>query len=91
VRAFQKASGLDPDGVCGPLTWAALERAASDASRGRAIRRTELSGKTITIDPGHGGNEPGAISIWGDKEKDFTLAIDLRSASTWRSKARRSL
>jgi len=79
VRAFQTAAGLKADGICGPLTWAALERASSDASRGRAIRRTgALLGKTITIDPGHGGNEPGALSIWGDKEKDFTLAIGLK-------------
>lgn len=29
----------------------------------------------ITIDPGHGGNESGAIGCLGDKEKDINLAI----------------
>lgn len=30
VRCFQSAQGLTIDTVCGPLTWAALERAAAD-------------------------------------------------------------
>lgn len=25
VKAFQTAHALDPDGICGPLTWAALK------------------------------------------------------------------
>ena len=29
LKAFQKDAGLVPDGVCGPLTWAALEDAPS--------------------------------------------------------------
>lgn len=32
----------------------------------------------IVIDPGHGGHDPGAISINGFKEKDFTLEIGLK-------------
>jgi len=70
VLRFQSAAGLVDDGIVGPLTWGALERTRE------AFRATgPLRGKTIVIDPGHGGNEPGAISYWGDKEKDFTLAI----------------
>lgn len=33
---------------------------------------------TIVIDPGHGGNDPGAISDRGEKEKDYTLDISLK-------------
>ncbi|QUL98658.1 MAG: N-acetylmuramoyl-L-alanine amidase [Candidatus Fermentithermobacillus carboniphilus] len=73
VRTFQRHNGLYVDGVVGPITWAALER-ATEVSRGKK----PLSGKTIVIDPGHGGDEPGAISYWGDKEKDFTLPIGLQ-------------
>jgi len=31
--------------------------------------------KTIIIDPGHGGKDPGAIGPWGTKEKDVVLEI----------------
>lgn len=34
-----------------------------------------LAEKTIVIDPGHGGNDPGAIGLGGWKEKDSNYAI----------------
>ncbi len=34
----------------------------------------------IVIDPGHGGNDPGAIGLQGTKEKNVTLAISKRLA-----------
>ena len=34
--------------------------------------------KTVVIDPGHGGRDPGAIGQSGVKEKDITLDIGLR-------------
>ena len=67
---FQRSAGLAVDGIAGPLTWNALERANS-VSRGSG----PLRNRVIVIDPGHGGPEPGAISYWGDKEKNFTLDI----------------
>ncbi len=30
VRAFQRANGLEVDGVCGPMTWAALQKGLPD-------------------------------------------------------------
>ncbi|MDF2502293.1 MAG: cell wall hydrolase/autolysin [Anaerosporomusa subterranea] len=38
---------------------------------------TRLLGKSICIDPGHGGRDPGAIGPAGTYEKDNTLAIAL--------------
>lgn len=38
--------------------------------------------KTIVIDPGHGGKDPGAIGPTGLKEKDVTLAIARRLKKT---------
>lgn len=37
-----------------------------------------IAGKVITIDPGHGGSDPGAIGPNGVKEKDITLQISQR-------------
>ncbi len=38
--------------------------------------------RTVVIDPGHGGRDPGAIGVGGLREKDVTLALarELRSA-----------
>lgn len=38
---------------------------------------SRLAGKTICLDPGHGGSDPGAIGPTGTQEKDNTLAISL--------------
>ena len=37
-----------------------------------------IKGKIITLDPGHGGSDPGAIGASGLKEKQITLEISLR-------------
>ncbi|MFS8629162.1 MAG: N-acetylmuramoyl-L-alanine amidase family protein [Limnochordales bacterium] len=42
-----------------------------------ALRRSHLAGRTIVVDPGHGGRDPGAIGYSGTYEKDVTLAIGL--------------
>ncbi|MGF9700148.1 N-acetylmuramoyl-L-alanine amidase [Paenibacillus sp. MABNR03] len=34
--------------------------------------------KVVVIDPGHGGSDPGTISITGKPEKDYVLAIALK-------------
>lgn len=36
--------------------------------------RAELSPNVVVLDPGHGGEDPGAISVSGLREKDITLA-----------------
>ncbi len=45
------------------------------------IRQLGLGIQTIVIDPGHGGQDPGAISRKGQKEKDVALdvALELRN------------
>lgn len=37
-----------------------------------------IAGKVITIDPGHGGTDPGAIGPTGLMEKDVTLPISMK-------------
>jgi len=34
----------------------------------------------VVLDPGHGGRDPGAISVWGDQEKDIVLAVSQMAA-----------
>lgn len=40
-----------------------------------------IKGKTVVVDPGHGGEDPGALGRLGWHEKDYTLDIALRLAS----------
>jgi len=45
---------------------------------------THLKGKTIAIDPGHGGSDPGAIGSSGLKEKDVNINVGLLTANLLR-------
>ncbi len=50
-------------------------------SRDDRVRLSSLFGlevKTIVIDPGHGGHDPGALGALGTREKDITLDVALR-------------
>lgn len=38
-----------------------------------------LAGATVVLDPGHGGDEPGAVGPAGTREKDVNLAIALET------------
>jgi N-acetylmuramoyl-L-alanine amidase len=56
----------------GLAAWMALALSAGAA---------ELSGRKVVIDPGHGGDDPGALGIDGaayPNEKDFNLEVGLR-------------
>ncbi|WP_353509061.1 N-acetylmuramoyl-L-alanine amidase [Intrasporangium sp.] len=84
LRAFQTGVGLDADGTLGPETmhaFAALRRSVTGGSA-IALRERErirrggysLSGRTIVLDPGHGGDDFGTTGF-GLVESD--LALDL--------------
>jgi N-acetylmuramoyl-L-alanine amidase len=66
----------DPASTAGPNP-----RENDPASKAREARRAARAGPgdrrlvTIAIDPGHGGEDPGAIGHRGTREKDITLAI----------------
>jgi len=44
-------------------------------------KQNPVKGLNITIDPGHGGDEYGAVGCLGDKEKDVNLAISMKLKS----------
>lgn len=53
------------------------EEAKKEVIKSNGHYRTSggLKGKIITLDPGHGGSDPGAVGAEGTKEKNITLAI----------------
>ncbi|MFR9774498.1 N-acetylmuramoyl-L-alanine amidase [Micromonospora sp. MS34] len=71
VAQFQREMGLKPDGACGPHTMNTLRRLGRKVVGGRpqwlresdAIRQAgpALIGRTVVIDPGHGGTDPGEV------------------------------
>ena len=70
VRSFQRAYGLSGDGSVGPDTLRAFDDLRRSVSGGSAnvlrerelVRRSghSLSGRTVVLDPGHGGANTGA-------------------------------
>jgi N-acetylmuramoyl-L-alanine amidase len=92
VAVFQREVGLSPDGACGPQTLGALRRLGRKVVGGRPqlLREAErfrqsgpgLVGKTIVIDPGHGGPDRGVIVPdgrlrWTEADIVFDLAARL--------------
>ena len=71
LAQFQREVGVAADGAYGPQTMAALRRLGRKVTGGssHALREAErfrhagptLVGKTIVIDPGHGGPDPGVV------------------------------
>ena len=71
LAAFQRESGLVPDGTFGPATMRALRRLGRKVVGGRPhqLREAEvihrrgptLVGKSVVVDPGHGGDDRGVV------------------------------
>lgn len=93
VAQFQREMGLSPDGSCGPQTMKALRRLGRKVVGGRPqwLREAEafrqsgpnLVGKTIVIDPGHGGGDDTGVVVpdgplrWNEADLVFDLATRL--------------
>ncbi len=56
-------------------TVPAKGKAKAEKGSGKFATSGGIKDKKITIDPGHGGSDPGAIGAKGTKEKDITLKI----------------
>ena len=95
VLDFQRNAGLPVDGIVGESTLSKLEavRKAESGREGKKIPERDrgyvaarsLTGQSVTIDPGHGGADPGVVSAGGVAEKDVTLALGLRLAELLRA------
>jgi N-acetylmuramoyl-L-alanine amidase len=87
LRAFQRQIGLRSDGWCGPQTLRALDQLRPRARDGNphelreseALRRRGpgLAGKSVVVDPGHGGDDAGWVV--GDLiERDLVYDVATR-------------
>lgn len=79
VAALLLAAGVFYIGTCG----VSLQQFAPKEGEREALALA-LLGKTIVIDAGHGGFDPGAIGVTGVLEKDVNLAISRRVANLLR-------
>ncbi|GAA0810596.1 N-acetylmuramoyl-L-alanine amidase [Spirilliplanes yamanashiensis] len=93
LAQFQKEVGLSADGSCGPQTMKALRRLGRKVVGGRPqwLREAELFrqagpnliGKTIVVDPGHGGPDDTGVLVadgglrWTEAELAYDVAARL--------------
>ncbi len=87
LRDLQRNLGIPLDGLCGPVTFKALDRLARTVTGGEphALREAErlrrsgpgLAGKVVVIDPGHGGADPG-VRAHGMTEAEVTSDLAAR-------------
>jgi N-acetylmuramoyl-L-alanine amidase len=90
-QSAKKEAALDADDPIGAIARREAQKAEANRSN-KANEITKPDGKpdnkaakpshrrllTIAIDPGHGGEDPGAIGKRGSREKDIVLAISRR-------------
>lgn len=64
--------------LCAAFMVIPLAGGVATATANQNMTKTVLTGKTIAIDAGHGGYDPGAIGVSGSLEKDINLALALK-------------
>lgn len=81
VHPAHPQSASVPLGVAAPAEIAIAQGNGKIKASGNELRMSEvmgLSARTIMIDAGHGGHDPGAIGKAGLREKDIALDVSLR-------------
>lgn len=76
--AAKPAVSSGPPQVPNVLDRAPIQQPAVITQPAAPVFASGLKGKKIAIDPGHGGNDSGAVGYGGVKEKDSTLRISLK-------------
>jgi len=83
-QSAKKEAALDADDPIGAIARREAQKAEANKPNelakpdSKASKPTHRRLLTIAIDPGHGGEDPGAIGKRGSREKDIVLAISRR-------------
>lgn len=77
-RTARQAAARPAPPVTQVPAQAVVPPSASVPSISNAPRSSRAEVKTIVVDPGHGGKDPGAVGRTGLTEKDITLEVGLR-------------
>jgi N-acetylmuramoyl-L-alanine amidase len=95
LTEFQLNAGVNVDGIMGEATLHRLRRISKTELTGLGrkipdrnegyVGRDRLAGLRVSIDPGHGGRDPGARGSGGVLEKQANLLLALRLAEMLRA------
>jgi N-acetylmuramoyl-L-alanine amidase len=81
-QSAKKEAALDADDPIGAIARREAQKAEANKSDNKQDSKVAKPSHrrllTIAIDPGHGGEDPGAIGKRGSREKDIVLAISRR-------------
>jgi N-acetylmuramoyl-L-alanine amidase len=81
-QSAKKEAALDADDPIGAIARREAQKAEANKSDhkqdSKVAKPSHRRLLTIAIDPGHGGEDPGAIGKRGSREKDIVLAISRR-------------
>lgn len=90
LREFQRNLAIGEDGICGRESLRALESLRLVIRHGLGPRTREreqreavprgLISKRIAVDPGHGGEDPGALGPSGETEAEIAFHLSARVA-----------
>lgn len=57
------------------MLFSSFEQNFQKKAEAVSTQETNLSQKTVILDPGHGGVDSGTVSVLGDEEKDINLSV----------------
>lgn len=75
ILAGQSAAAVEPTAAPTPVVPVQAPRPVMPSDASRIKMQAGMRPLVVAIDPGHGGQDPGAVGPTGKREKDITLAV----------------